>query len=181
MKGIIFTELVEMVEATFSPELMDELMEEAELPSKGIYTSVGTYDHSEILTLVTLLSEKVDMPVVDLVKAFGQHLAGRFVIQYPMFFEKVDGLFGFLETVDNHVHVEVKKLYPDAELPNFATERVMPDTLKMTYRSSRPFNDVAEGLIKGCSEHFGETIDMSRKDAIVDDLFISEFLIKRVA
>lgn len=95
MKGIIFTELVEMVEATFSPELMDELMEEAELPSKGIYTSVGTYDHTEILTLVTLLSEKVDMPVVDLVKAFGQHLAGRFVIQYSMFFEKVDGLFGF--------------------------------------------------------------------------------------
>jgi len=30
MKGIIFTELVEMVEATFSPELMDELMEEAD-------------------------------------------------------------------------------------------------------------------------------------------------------
>ena len=27
MKGIIFTELVEMIEATFSPELMDELME----------------------------------------------------------------------------------------------------------------------------------------------------------
>jgi len=69
MKGIIFTELVEMVEATFSPELMDELMEEADLPSKGIYTSVGTYDHTEILTLVSLLSEKVDMPVVALVHA----------------------------------------------------------------------------------------------------------------
>lgn len=95
MKGIIFTELVEMVEATFSPELMDELMEEADLPSKGIYTSVGTYDHTEILTLVTLLSEKVNVPVVDLVKAFGQHLAGRFVLQYPMFFERVVGCSAF--------------------------------------------------------------------------------------
>jgi len=33
----------------------------------------------------------------------------------------------------------------------------------MVYRSSRPFADLAEGLILGCAEHFGERIAIARE------------------
>ena len=36
MKGIVFTEFLEMVEDKFSPELADRIIEGAELPSGGI-------------------------------------------------------------------------------------------------------------------------------------------------
>jgi len=42
MKGIIFTELVEMVEATFSPELMDEL-DETETAAIQMLAMAGHY------------------------------------------------------------------------------------------------------------------------------------------
>ena len=44
MKGIIFTEFLETVESTFSPAVADQIIEQNELDSNGIYTSVGNYN-----------------------------------------------------------------------------------------------------------------------------------------
>ena len=80
MKGIVFCEFVEMMEQEFSPEVADEVISGVQLESGGAYTAVGTYDHHEMLTLVTNLSEKTGMSVPDLVDAFGRYLFGRFVV-----------------------------------------------------------------------------------------------------
>jgi len=164
MKGIIFTEFLEMVEDKFSPEVADKIIEASNLSNDGAYTSVGTYHHSELIEMVGHLSEESDIDVVPLVKVFGEHLFGRFVDLYPEFFEGIDSCFGFLNLIENHVHVEVRKLYPDAELPTFATEQPEPQRLEMTYESKRPFAPVAEGLIKGCIAHFGEDISLRSED-----------------
>jgi hypothetical protein len=34
----------------------------------------------------------------------------------------------------------------------------------MAYRSTRPFADLADGLIRGCIDHFGKPIDVARED-----------------
>ena len=52
MKGIVFREFLEMVEEAFGMDVADQIIEESDLPSGGAYTSVATYDHHEILTLV---------------------------------------------------------------------------------------------------------------------------------
>ena len=89
MKGVVFTELLELVEEKFGDEIADQIIEESDLPSGGAYTAVGTYDHQEIFQLVTQLSAKTNAPVPTLVKAFGQHLFGRFYAGYPQFFEGI--------------------------------------------------------------------------------------------
>jgi diguanylate cyclase (GGDEF)-like protein len=38
MKGIVFTEFLEMVEARFSPEICERLLETSDVPSHGVYT-----------------------------------------------------------------------------------------------------------------------------------------------
>jgi hypothetical protein len=163
MKGVVFTEFFEFVEGRFSPDIADQLIEGATLPSKGIYTSVGTYDHGEMVTLVTNLSVISKIGVPDLLKAFGQHLLQQFVIKFPPFFSRTTSTFEFLPKVDSFVHVEVKKLYPDAELPTFSCNFPTPDQLQMTYESDRHLPDLAEGLILGCLEHFGEQMEVVRK------------------
>ena len=164
MKGIIFTEFLEMVEEKFSPEVADKIIDASETVTGGSYTSVGTYHHSELIEMVGHLSEESGVEVVPLVKVFGEHLFGRFVDLYPEFFEGRDNCFSFLELIEDHVHVEVKKLYPDAELPTFATTQPDPNKLIMTYESMRPFAPVAEGLILGCIAHFKENISVSVED-----------------
>ena len=42
MKGIVFTEFLEMVEAQFGLDTVDAIIENSDLPSRGAYTAVGT-------------------------------------------------------------------------------------------------------------------------------------------
>src|SRR5262245_35992633 len=52
MKGVVFTEFLEMVGAKFGEDMVDDVILACELPSGGAYTSVGTYDHQELFALV---------------------------------------------------------------------------------------------------------------------------------
>ncbi len=165
MKGIIFTEFLEMVEEKFSPEMADKIIEASNnLSTDGAYTAVGTYHHSELIELVSHLSEEVDIDVPLLVEAFGNFLFDRFVVLYPNFFTENQTTFGFLDLIENHVHVEVKKLYPDAELPTFDTTLFNDNHLEMIYQSKRPFAPVAYGLMQGCIAHYKEDITIDRED-----------------
>ncbi len=166
MKGIVFSEFIEMVEERFSPEVVDEIIESTsdQLESGGSYTAVGVYDHLELVELVEALAATTGVAFDELVRQFGAHLAGRFAALYPGFFHSVETTFDFLESVDNHIHKEVLKLYPDAELPRFFTHREGEDVLVMEYRSSRPFSSLAKGLIQWSGEYFGEKIAVTEDD-----------------
>jgi hypothetical protein len=161
MKGMVFTEFLEMVEDRWSPDVVDTLLDEVPLASGGMYTSVGIYGHEELVALVQGLSERVGTPMPDLVRGFGAHLFGRFVAGHPKLFVGIDNAFDFLACIETMIHVEVLKLYPDASLPRFDIERD-GDRLTLIYRSSRHFEDLAHGLVEGCLAHYGETADIVR-------------------
>ena len=181
MKGLVFTEFLEMVAARFSEDMVDDIIEAANLPSGGAYTSVGTYPHSEMVMLVQQLSNQTGLAMPTLIKAFGQYLFGRFVFLYPHFFCKLHSAFDFLESIENYVHIEVHKLYPDAELPTFETQRDdARRTLVMTYRSKHPFAALAEGLIEGCLAHYHEPAEIQIVDKSVEATQCVEFHIKRI-
>jgi len=179
MKGIVFTEFLEMVEKAHSYELVDQLLTENELPSGGVYTSIGTYEHREMVTLVVSLSEKIDTPVPDLLNAFGKYLFGTFEKGYPAFFKAAPDAFSFLESIENHIHVEVKKLYPDAQLPQFKTKRLDDKTLEMIYYSDRSMADFALGLIEKTFEHYEETVAITREDLMANGSEVKFLLTKK--
>lgn len=162
MKGIVFTEFLEMVEDQFSDVMVDDIIEDARLPSGGAYTAVGTYPHSEMVSMVVSLSARSGVAVGDLLRAFGEHLFGRFALGYPSFFINQTNAFDFLAGIEEVIHAEVLKLYPDAQLPRFMVEEHTPQRLVLVYDSERHFEDLAEGLIRGCMIYFGEKAGMER-------------------
>jgi hypothetical protein len=164
MKGIVFTEFIEMVEQKFSTRVANRLLDESSLPSGGAYTAVGTYDHQELVSMVAKLSEITGLPIPVLIKTFGIHLFGRFHALFPAFFEGVTSAPDFLARIEDIVHVEVLKLYPDAQLPHFEIARPDSHSLIMTYHSERHFGDLAQGLIEACIEHFGEPLNLTREN-----------------
>ncbi|MBI1776250.1 MAG: heme NO-binding domain-containing protein [Proteobacteria bacterium] len=164
MKGVVFTEFLEMVEATFPEDMVDRMISRADLPSGGAYTSVGFYDHGEMVQLVAALSELTGKPVAELIRTFGRYLFGRFVKTFPGFFVGISDSFEFLTGIETRVHSEVRKLYPDAELPNFVVTQHGIERLVLDYKSRRPFADLAHGLIEGCIDHYRETIALNRED-----------------
>lgn len=176
MKGIVFTEFFEMVEQTFGYDMVDRLIETTELESGGVYTSIGTYDHSEIVNLVVNLSKQTNTDIEVLLHAFGRYLFDTFLKSYPVFFENASNTFEFLSSIDNYIHVEVKKLYPDATLPGFATE-VTNGKMIMIYTSERSMSSLAKGLIEKTLEYYGEEKSIS-KELLKEDGSIVKFIIE---
>jgi len=162
MKGIVFTEFLDMATDTFSPEVVEQVLDMSDLESEGVYTAVGTYSPEEMTELVTNLAEVTGIPAHDLVMALGRHLFSQFTVKFPQFLDNHTSVMDFVPQVESYVHLEVRKLYPDAELPTFESVIIDPDTLELTYRSSRHLADLAQGLLEGCMEHFGEDFAIDR-------------------
>ncbi len=178
MKGIVFTEFFEMVEKMFGDDMSDKLIENTDLPSGGVYTAVGTYSHAEIVQLLFKLNEYTGIEIGTLLNTFGKYLFDTFLANYPAFFDAADNAFDFLESIQQYIHVEVLKLYPDAQLPKFSTEVVDPNTLEMIYESDRKMADFAEGLMEKSLLHYNENADIIKKP-LVDDHSKVLFIIKR--
>ncbi|MCG8443136.1 MAG: heme NO-binding domain-containing protein [Caulobacterales bacterium] len=164
MKGVIFTEFTNMVDDVFSPAVTEEIISACDLPSGGAYTSVGDYGHGELIALVGALAARSEQPARELVRAFGAHLAAHFARVRPEVFRSMTDAFELMENVDGLIHGDVRKLYPNAELPTIACERRTPDQLIVDYRSPRGLGDAAEGLIAGVIAHYGAPIDLTRQD-----------------
>jgi len=164
MKGIVFTEFLEMVEIKYSADMVDQILEDSALPSGGIYTSVGTYDHAEMISLLGELAKHTGLGTQALLCTFGEYLFGRFAALYPELFQPTTSPLTFLSKVDDYIHVEIRKLYPDAELPEFECQSPRSGSLHMTYRSDRPFASLAEGLIRGCIAHYDARVDVQIED-----------------
>lgn len=100
MKGVVFVEFLKMVEAEFSPEMADDIIDACDLPSGGAYTSVGTYSHREMASLVGALSERTGTPAPALIRAFGEFLFERFHVHHAEFFDGISDSLDFLERIE---------------------------------------------------------------------------------
>ena len=155
VKGVVFTEFLGFVKENYGEDTVDDIIDASTLPSNGAYTSVGTYPPAEMEALCHALSTQTREPAAKLVCRFGLHLSQTFAVEYPEFFSKSDSFFDFLASVEDHIHVEVRKLYPDAELPSFKVVSRTASKMIIDYQSPRRMSALAEGLILGSAKQFG--------------------------
>ena len=163
MKGLIFTEFLDFVAAAHGDDMVDDIIDDCRLPNGGAYTSVGTYDHDEMQALIAALAQRTRTPAPEILGRYGRHLFPRFVELFPGFFESRVCLFDFVESVEGYIHVEVHKLYPDAQFPSFKTHIRDNSRLEIDYRSCRPLAPLAEGLILGASDYFREPVSVDQR------------------
>lgn len=160
MKGIVFTGFLEMVEKKFGYEVVDTIIETSVLKSKGVYTSVGTYDFKEMLTLVTNLSKETNIETSKLLHAYGIYFFNTLTKNYPKIFEYYKTAFSLLAGIEKHIHVHVRKIYPDAELPYFIVHTEENKKLVLEYQSERALYPFALGLMEQTLNHFNEKADI---------------------
>jgi hypothetical protein len=154
MKGIILSEFVEYLEVTMGDDKAQEIINDSAVKSFGAYSRVGFYDYHELLQLLTHAVADTNTDADVLLDGFSHHLFSVFKRDYGVFFEGVSSAAEMLTQIDDHIHVEVQKLYPDAELPRFEHSRA-GNLLTLNYRSPRPFAGVAQALVGACLKFFG--------------------------
>ncbi len=154
MKGIVFTEFLELVESKFGLETVDTIINDSDLSSKGIYTAIGTYDFAEMLSLLTHLSTHTNISIDDLLLVYGEHFFDVLAASYPQLIDKYEDPIELLSSIENHIHVEVRKIYPEAELPTFEIISKSKTSLIMMYKSSRAMYNFGLGLMNKTFSHY---------------------------
>lgn len=161
MKGIIFESLQELIEDKFGFALWNQIVDQCPLSSNGIYVATKSYPDEELFAIVGRLSELTKLEINILVKEFGRYIFPRLMASAPESAREAVDLRTFLKMVDEVIHVEVRKLYADSNLPDFTCSEA-ESVLTMYYRSPRKLCFLSEGLIEAAAEHFDEPVSLSQ-------------------
>ena len=157
MKGIVFTEFLELVEEKFGLEMVDNIILSSDLESEGAYTAVGTYSFSEMLQLLQHLSANTGISIDNLLLVYAEHFFSVIEKSYPGLLATYKDPIEMISSIENHIHVEVRKIYPDAELPTVVVEEKSENDLTVIYKSSRAMHHFGLGLMNKTFEHFNAT------------------------
>jgi hypothetical protein len=100
------------------------------------------------LSLIGNLSAETKIPVDELLYTFGLYLFDSLGKAHPELIQSYVSPLGLLYSIEDHIHVQVKKLYPEAELPTFKILDKTDTSISMIYCSSRGLYRLAHGLIE---------------------------------
>ena len=156
MKGIVFTDFLELVEEKYGLEMVDDIINQSKLNSGGAYTSIGTYEFSEMLQLISNLSLNTSVSVDDLLMIFAEHFFKTLIKSHPNLVQHYKSPMDLLASIENHIHLEVQKIYPDAQLPTFELILHEENKMIMIYKSDKALYILGKGLMEETFKLFGE-------------------------
>ncbi|MCA0976787.1 heme NO-binding domain-containing protein [Qipengyuania flava] len=155
VKGIIFSELIGFLELAGGPLFAEKVLAEADLEHGGAYTRIGQYPWQEAVRVVKAASRESGDDFADLCNQFGMYLFERFTVLYKEIVGRYATAEALLAHVGEHIHEEVRILYPDSSPPQVLTHNE-GGILRIEYASHRPFAHIAHGLVAGAMKHFGD-------------------------
>ena len=164
MKGIVFVKFNEFIEELWGEEFWDEVLDEADLPSEGAYTTVVTYDDQELYKLIGLVADRQNISEREAQFAFGKWVFKEFYSIAPSGAHDFEDVFEFLHAVQDFIHVEVKKLNPNALVPEFKFLSETSNKLSFHYISPRQLCFFCEGIVYGLAQQIGQAVNVSQSE-----------------
>ena len=169
MKGVIFNLLEDMIVAKCGDDTLEEIYAEATFTADAPpFVGPDTYPDADLLAMVELLSRKMDTPVSDLVYGFGRYMFPELAARFPAFLEHLPTPVAFLETVNEVIHVEVKKLFEEATPPVVTIEKTADGRARLLYRSDRQLCRLLEGLLDGVGDHYRQKATYRHRQCMLE-------------
>ena len=164
MKGVLFNVVEEVVDETLPEGTWDRALDSAGV--RGAYTSLGNYPDEQAVQIVGSISEQSGLPVPDVLRHAGQHGFGHLIERHPELMTDIHDLPTLMARLDDVIHPEVLKLYPEATPPAFAVESSDEHAMTLRYTSPRQLCFLAEGLIAGAAAHFDTAVTVSQSECV---------------
>jgi hypothetical protein len=168
MKAFIVTSMVDMLDRQHGSGQVDAILADA-----GLTGLRGVDPHSDvpvqsIVRLSMVAAEALNTEVDDLVEQFGWYIFGVLVIEFPDQVSQPD-FHAFLRAVNTQIHPEMRRRFPNAEVPTVTVEEADGDSFLVRYASKRPFTRLACGIISAASTHFGLISTVTVKESRFDE------------
>jgi hypothetical protein len=105
MKGFIFTALLDFAEESFGLSFVDDLISSLDLDSGGVYVTFESYPFSELVALALAISKKKDIPLDDLLEAFGLFLFPALIEKHDYIVQEYKHPLDLIEGIEKHIHI----------------------------------------------------------------------------
>ena len=159
MKGIIFNVLEDMIVQQCGMGVWNDLLEK-HAPEDRVYISAKNYPENELFAIVTEVAEKLNLPIQDVIKAFGQFLFSGLAANHTKVVERFTDFTSLVMGIHNVIHVEVNKLYHEPALPTIISTMIDNNNIELKYHSPRKLCFCAEGLIFGAADYYHQSISI---------------------
>ncbi len=160
MKGIIFNVLEDMVVQQCGMQVWNDLLAK-HAPADRVYLSAKSYAEAELFDIVQDVALRLNLPVPDVVKAFGRFLFGGLAARHADVVQRFSDFSSLVLGIHDVIHLEVNKLYHEPSLPTISGKMVSNQRIELIYSSPRKLCYCAEGLLYGAAEHFKQSIEIS--------------------
>jgi len=162
VKGVIFNIFEEFVVEKWDEGTYEEILARCRFITREPFVGPGTYPDQDLLTLIASAVGELGVDQAELLRSFGRYLFHALAEKVPATMLDFAHPKDFLKSVEDIIHIEVKKLYRDAQPPRFTYLDPTPDRLTIEYRSPRRMYDLMDGLIEGVGERFNSPIQYER-------------------
>ncbi|CAN5861907.1 heme NO-binding domain-containing protein [soil metagenome] len=176
MYGLVNKSVEELVVTNFGEDKWEAIKAKSGVDVDAFISNEG-YPDEITYKLVSAASEVLDLPVDQILIAFGEHWVLETAAKHygPMMKSGGKNLKEFITNLPNF-HTRVAMIYPNLEPPRFETSLVTDDTLRLHYFSHRlGLTSFVVGLVQGLGKLYDTpavcTV-VERKDAGADhDVF----------
>lgn len=137
------------------------------------------YADEDFTRLVEQAAVALGMSRHDLERAFGR-FAGHhtFARLYPRFYAASGGTRTFLLNVEQRIHDLVRATVPNAAPPKLHVAPLGGEDVVVTYTSERRLCQMAEGLVEGVADYYGESVRIDRPQCMLrGDLACALFVV----
>ncbi len=180
MKGVVFNIFEDFICEGWGDEAYEALLKACPVHQDG-YVGPESYPDADMIALVTKACERFGVDGPDALRAFGKFMLPKLVEKFPKFVDGHTHPKSFLMSVEDVIHVEVRKLFKDAVTPSFGYENTAPDRLVIKYTSDRQMCHLMEGLLDGVAAHYKTTIEHSQTQCMHDGAGSCDFDLKFAA
>lgn len=160
MKGVVFNLLEHLVRREFGDAEWSRVLQDADVDHS--FTSEGTYPDAVLRRLIAEVGKRAQKSPGEALQWFGRHSMPLLNAMYPGFFASQTSARSFILTLNDIIHPEVRRIYPDADVPWFDFDTSVPNELTVGYQSPRKLCLLAHGFIEGAADHYGETVDVEQ-------------------
>ena len=160
MKGLLLRLFELVVVDEHGEEAWQRIFELAGV--SGGYQAAADYPDEDFRRLVKAASSRLGKPPREVLRGFGRAAFPHLAKGYRRFVAPHEHTRGFLLTLNEIIHPEVKRAYPGAETPLFDYDASDPQVLRMDYASKRELCALAEGLIEAAAAHYRENLTMTQ-------------------
>jgi hypothetical protein len=165
MKGEIFNILEDFIVDNWGRDVFEDIFEQVhdKLITKVPFVGPGTYPDDDFMAIVIQAVAKLGVTLEQAVHAFGVYAFPKLAEKMPAYVDGHKHPKDFLLSLHDIIHVEVKKLYPDAETPEFQYIDQEKDKLIMIYKSKRKLYNFVEGMFESVGTYFKVPINYKRE------------------